>query len=56
MKKHLIVGKVVADDIMRKIADANRQFVVRKFDYAFTLPIDDLDSLRFHLRYKKIED
>lgn len=55
LKKHQFVNKVLHDEVMNTINDMNWALVIRKNDYSFSKPMEDLDCIRIRLRQLQIE-
>ena len=52
LKKYQFVDKVLHDDIMSTINITNWGYTIRKSDYSFSKPLDDLDCMRVQLLLK----
>lgn len=51
-KKYMFIDKVLHDDIMSSINLINWGYTIRKSDYSFSKPLDDLDCMRIQLLKK----
>lgn len=55
LKKYQYVHKVLHDELMTTINNMNWAIVIRKNDYSFSKPMEDLDCIRIRLRQLQIE-
>ena len=56
IRKYKLIEKVKHDEVMDKINAMNWAFYIRKIDYSFTQPLEDLDQIRVQLRLNEMKE